>query len=331
MDKIFKRFTITEDWIPLPWSVCKVIPLMNEAGEVLAYAEEVERCTKVGLPKEFFNHGMRELDIKSPTDFAEFMSEYGLVGLRYGRCPMTQSVMDVNTIEGALETDRVYKFDRAADDRDGYRRRTGEETLAWYKALQKAAEDAGLGWTPLSQSINFGCDCRMFVTAYEAEQAFTNLLTAADVAIILLQSDVPEKIADMLKLPLNQMYDHVAYWTDYVNLLLSNLCPQMELDVLGSKNKNAFGGEEYQQIEKEGNFDQAVALQIYKFSLAKNQYKICKECGKVFVERDSKGRMSTSRSTAKFCSDKCHNRYSQREKRRRDTEKRRSGTNMVKQ
>lgn len=318
MDKLVRTFTITDDWAPLPWSVFSVVPLRDERGAVLAFAENVYKRDRVGLPKEFFSHGMREVNVNDAAQLAKFMSEYGLVGSRRSRGLMTDSVMDVKTVEDAHAVDKRYGIRRGAK-----RRWTGEEVLSWYRSLQKAAEEAEIGWLLSSQSLNNLHQGRLFVTAYEAVESFKGLLTAAEVAALLLRCDEPRKVAEELEMNLEDMFNYVAYWEGYINELLQSLCPQMELRLQRDGVNSPLPIEEYEKPEREGSFDQAVALQIYKYSLAKNRYKICKECGIVFVERETKGRKGPSRSTAKFCSDKCHNRYSQREKRQRDSEKRR--------
>lgn len=317
MDKIARSFTITDDWTPLPWSVFEVVPLMDDDGVVLAYAEKKYVRDRVGLPKEIFSHDMKEVRVSDPVEFASFMSRYGLVGQRRSRTPMTSRVMDVKTAEDAREIDEVYGFDR-----NGEGKWAAEDALRWYRSLQKAAEREGMGWLPSTQSLNNLHQLNMFVTAYEAAQAFQNLLTAAEVTGLLLQWDEPQAVADELGMRVGQMFDYVASWEGYVNELLRCLCPQMELRLRREGKDCPLPLEEYERPDREGSFDQAVALQIYKLSLAKNRYKVCKECHAVFVERETKGRKGRSRSTAKFCSDKCHNRYSQKEKRRRDREAR---------
>ena len=66
-----------------------------------------------------------------------------------------------------------------------------------------------------------------------------------------------------------------------------------------------------------GSLEEAIALQLWNFTLeARGGFTVCKECGQIFVRKQSKARGGASRSTSLFCCDRCKNRYAQREHRK---------------
>lgn len=314
-------FSMDKLWSPPPWGVYEVVPLMDERGEVIVYAEAIFQRMATGLPREFFNGGMRDVDIDDPVCFADFMSKYGLVGASRPRGLMPVDVMDVNDERDVKRVDVRYRFERGRNKRRLDGRWGLQDKLWWYKSLQRAAMEADVGWTTSDKLLNNFTQGFMFVTAYEAKTAFEELLSCADVVSALLVCDEMDQVADFLGISKASAVDYVIFHIDCLNEKLKNMFPQMDLkERLGARFRELpFGdGVLDERRRNEGTFDGAVALQIYQVALKWEQYKVCKECGRVFAETEPEGRKGPSRSTARFCSSRCYNRYKQRERRRRE-------------
>lgn len=308
-------FSNTENWGPLPWPVYEVEPLFDRHGNVMAYCERLPyRGTLGSLPTEVFNHQLRDdADPSNPLLFASFMSGFGLLGTPQRRDRRVAAIMDVETEEQARSTDRLYGFLNVLDPAARY-----EERLPWYQDMQRAAEAKGLGWRKSDDSLNDLFQTRAFVTAYDAARTRELLIEGVKVVVAFLKYEDSGDIARFLEMPEDQVFDHIADCVSYLNWLLEFASPQM-----GARPKDGAPeaylpiAEEHEIYEREGCLAAAIAHQIYRLTKGGGNYRECKECGTVFVERQTAGRKGSSRSTASFCCTRCKNRHMQRRYRER--------------
>lgn len=338
MTTIESQFYSPADWTPLPWWVFPVVPLYGSDGSVLLfceesiYREEGRTRRRAGIPTEFFNHQMRDIDPADAEAFAIFMSEYGLLGTNVRGGASSTVVMEVATESDARDADWRLQLWRESG--------TSLSGLSWYREVQEAVRAAALGWGA-SESFNPDSIDRRFVTVQDAIETHRRLSEAADVVTALLVDDKVGDVACHLGMGDKEVLDHIVACVDYVNQLLCSLSPQMDVAVLeGSKwfcDSPWFESpegkpyplplhEDHERPFREGSLAQAIALQIYEFAKKKADCKRCEQCGKVFAERQTKGRKQASRSSAVYCCDRCKNlanqhRHRKRERARADSER----------
>jgi|GEM_PF-5913203 len=319
MTNISFSATISLDWAPAPWDVGTIVPLFNSEGVVLAYAEKYDGKwrKRTGLPKKKLESPI-EIDTASPAKLSKLMSDFGLIGRPAIRDLRAQSVMSVVTEDDAIETDRKYRLDRGENPNRADGLWLPQDKLTWYQAMQAAAIDNELGWKPASESINDFTLGAMFVTTQQVKNALCDMVKIHKTVLAMQHTNDQNEISDILEIPQDEVWDHVVYCADKLNELLTGIHPGISINPPdGSDRQNYPLSEDHERNLPEGTFDQAYALAIYKQALGKAGARRCKECHKVFTERKTKGRKSSSRSTAQFCSDKCKNRYMQRERRKR--------------
>ena len=319
MTNISFSATISLDWAPTPWDVGTIVPLFDSEGMVLAYAEKFDGKwrKRTGLPKKKFENPI-EIDTALPAKLSKFMSDFGLIGRPATRDLRAQSVMSVVTEDDAVDTDRKYRFDRGENPNRADGLWMPQDILTWYQAMQAAAIDNELGWKPASESINDFTLGTMFVTVQQVKNALFDMVKIHQTVLAMQQTNNQNELADILEIPIEDVWDHVVFYSDKLNELLMGIHPGISINSPDGEDRQSYPISEYHERHlPEGTFDQAYALAIYKQAIGKTGARRCKECHKVFTERKTKGRKSSSRSTAQFCSDKCKNRYMQRERRKR--------------
>ena len=153
MTNISFSATISLDWAPIPWDVGTVVPLFNSEGVVLAYAEKYDDKwrKRTGLPKKKFENPI-EIDTTSPANLSKFMSDFGLIGRPVNRDLRAQSVMSVVTEDDAIETDRIYRFDRGENPSRADGLWMPQDKLAWYQCKLQQSIMISDGNRPLNTS-----------------------------------------------------------------------------------------------------------------------------------------------------------------------------------
>lgn len=307
-----------------PWATPEVRVLRDGAGKPLAFASVAAIAGKCkyrsDLPTEFFNHQLAELDYEDPDKLAAFMSEYGVIGSREpfpGNAAMfSQAVKSLNP----ADADSVLSFERRtgylAAGR-GFELLTGDDqrdALAHYWNLKDAFLGTGKALAEAQPGANVltRMTIRALVSYESAVRAFEDWLYC----VRHIQAMVRYKTAPELARSLGEDERSVIRCCrgarNILQRRLKNVSPR--LDILSVADDCCLRNDE---CPDSGGFEEALALQIWNFVLeAKGGYTICKECGKVFVHKQTKPRKGASRSTSVFCCDRCKNRFSQREYRK---------------
>ena len=314
MDFGFEKLIISEvpDICMPSWDVVNVRPLY--AGEkFLGYAgtyvfpDEIDENGEFNfdscfpeqifeLPREFFNHEFRNLLIhrSEPEFVSKFMSKFGFIHcLKERRC---EAEWPKNNAE--------------------------------YRAMKKLiGEDMLLNY---KQYGDFYIPCDMFIS--EANFQHTLSLISACIAFLSMLAEGTYCVDDIEyglieKLDVQTLQDNYFEYEVYnedryqiIDLLCTIINEQLRIIApeIGFVNSIepivSFGDGDHEQ---EGSLISAIFIQLYQFAVKgmKDGFKRCQECGNIFATRRTKG-ASSSRSTAKFCCEKCRDRFRKRELRR---------------
>ncbi|MDO4539253.1 MAG: hypothetical protein Q4B54_13900, partial [Coriobacteriales bacterium] len=163
-----------------------------------------------------------------------------------------------------------------------------------------------------------GIEKGRIVTPSDVEFAVDDLLSAAHLAKAFMQTDDPQKLADLANGGNLDVFD--TFWStcERLNKYLEGISPQFGFVEVhkGVPSDPTF----VISRNRAGSFEQAAALQIWEFALkgCNDSYRVCSECGEIFVTKQSastRTRKPSDKSKA-FCCDKCKNRYRQREHRK---------------
>ena len=304
------------------WRVPEVRVLTSPQGRPLAFVAitKLHNIAKerIGLPVEFFNHQLLDLDYKDPEKFAAFMSKYGFIGPTfYG------FRKDEELAKALLNLD---PYDRESVSR--FEKKFGYMPNAYLSCLANDWHDIGLHYAELksafsevkskleetqgNNTILNELKIRGLVSIERAQYMFEDWLYCVNHIQAMVRYKTPQELAEALG---ENEYGVIGNCIGAQKILQRNLEGiRPRLDILNvTENEYVTGRTDHPQ----GSFEQALALQIWNFILeSKNGFTVCKECGKAFVHKQTKSRKAQSRSTSVFCCDKCKNRYSQREHRK---------------
>ena len=308
--KIKRVFSIHEVFKPLPWYVRDVIPILRSDGEPIAYCE-VDGHSRLmrELPCEIFNHELKRINVLNVEEFASFLYEYGLVGcFEKNRELFSSSLLKLDISDRSqvlrFEADMDFLALLPKNPSDYFISRQEIETR--YSELQEGIACVAKDHKVLS-----------VVSAAEAATTVWSLLSSAKTVKAIMQSDDPETIAKLADISVDGLYDEIQEDDEYLNWLMRGISPQIGIVIDmpdGTCGKPSF--DDLILEYKRGCFEQAVALQIWEFSLHGEGYSVCSECGEVFVRKRSTNRNGSPRNTSLFCCDKCKNRYTQRKYRK---------------
>lgn len=313
-------------FVPKPWATPEVRVLRDSLGAPLAFvsiaAVNINREGRNGLPTEFFNHQLFELDYQDPDKLAGFMSEYGVLGasdplpgnallfrkaIEQLRPSDRESIVSFEESTGYMAAGYPFGllFGEGRQDAFAHYWNLRESFLDIDNKLKMAQPEANILTEKRIRAI---VSCRSAVRAYEDW-----LYCVRHIRAMVRYKTVPELANELGEDELSV----IRCCRGARNILqrrLKNVSPR--LDILDVADGTYLMNDE---CREPGCFEDALALQIWNFVLeAQGGYTICKECGKVFVHKQNKGRKGKSRTTSLFCCDKCKNRFSQREYRKSD-------------
>lgn len=312
--KIKRVGNIYDDFKPAPWNRGGVKILYSPDGEAVGFYA-VESSSITSLPNEIFNHQMKELDIEEPEQIADFMSKYGMV---------------------------YHGFTEAAEEMDEYCKRTcpyrwgtlvDEEVDALVKSLAMPKypwpdgryETIQLWIGEYKRLSTWKCDSseweqKLFLVSYEEVKACIETMTnCVSLAKAIAKTDVEQEIETMMGFAKGEFYDESLYLDTYLNSHLTNIHPKVGVLYVGEGlPQNPSYNDSYEEYESytKGSFMRALALQIRDFNIHLGEYRECKECGEIFVKRQSRKPNMRVHSDGEFCCDKCKNRFTQREYRK---------------
>ena len=312
LESIRAAFSIERIFKPWPWGVTRVIPLRNDIGELLAYVEphNWNPIIRRDLPTEIFNHELKELNLDDYLAVSDFMSTYGLIGITTDK----QSWHPDDSVSMILFSD-VHTAESYADapfDYIGYLLKLRDKDRLDHNTVHDYFIDLRNALKRLS--IEEG----RIVTPSDVEFAVNNLLSAARLAKAFMQTDDPQKLADLANGGNPDVFENFWSTCECLNKYLEGMSPQFGFVEIhkGVPSDPTF----VLSRNTAGSFEQAAALQIWEFALkgCNDSYRVCSECGEIFVTRRStatRTRKPSEKSKA-FCCDKCKNRYRQREYRK---------------
>ena len=307
---------------PRPWPVYEVRVLEDEEGTPLALVAVSRiggaRKTLDGLPEEFFSHQLTDLDYLDPHELAKFMSTYGWMG------PELKTLSEQEAFErelAALDTTDVAAIDRFEKrfryaphhylSADGGR---PDETRTHYASLQTAfavlverLREAQPGANVLTEARV----CSIISTGY-ARYLYEDWLYCARHIKAMVRYHTPQELSAALG---EDELSVISNCEGAVNILQRQLKDAHPVLALRDLTEGVTFTPATERAA--GSLEEAIALQLWNFTLeAKGGFTVCKECGQVFVRRQSKTRKGSARSTSLFCCDRCKNRYAQREHRK---------------
>jgi len=307
---------------PPSWRVPTVKVLRSATGEPLAFYALAGKDfpTKEGsIPEEFFSHEMRSIDYKDADKFAEFMSLYGL--FRWGNEPkpyatwrligLEVSNLDPSDSDSVDRFEELYGFEPCETMMMNSGDRSRQEFYSIFKpALLKLLEEidsSNRGKDPLAGTV-----VSSLVSIWQAQHAFENWLYASDYIKALLVSHSITEIAKRVGVEEDCVLRNAEGAMNIINREIECVSPRVEVF-----NKSTGENLNLADRPRHGSVQTAIALQLWKMSvLGKEGVCICKECGDVFVTKQSKTRKGAPRSNSLFCCDKCKNRYTQRQHRK---------------
>ena len=307
---------------PRPWPIYEVRVLESPEGEPLALVAVSKiaggRKTLAELPDEFFSHQLADLDYRDPHEMAKFMSVYGWVG------PTLGTLVEQRAFERELagldvdDAGAVNRFERrfayAPNHHLSAYGSTQDEVREHYVSLKVAFADLAERLRSAQPDANILTEARIcnIISIKHARRLFEDWLYCAQHLKALVRYRTPQELALALG---EDEYAVVRNCEGAINILQSHLSKAHPVLAL----RDLTDGYEYTPAAErtDGSFEEALALQLWNFTLeAKGGYTVCKECGQIFVRRQSKSRKGPARSTGQFCCDRCKNRFAQREHRK---------------
>lgn len=307
---------------PMAWCTPEVHALRNRDGAPLAF---IATCTMLGalpmrseLPTEFFSHQLLDLDRSDPDKMAAFMSEYGLVGAQ------AWTFHDGRAFErdlAALDAADAFAID-AFEERYSYAPKSYPTKFSLDKEgaqihyeelacslsnlmaeLEAARADDSVASTPMIAGI---------VSFERARYLLESWVFCAGHIKALVQFHTPRELADALGEGETEVIAACRDAVEFLQTYLQDAHPRLDLMDTTDGQRLTYGSD-----AGAGGFEQALALQLWNFALeAKEGYTVCRECGQVFVHRQTKARKGSPRNTSVFCCDRCKNRHAQREHRK---------------
>ena len=310
--RIERTFSTSETFEPRPWLLSKVRPVIDDEGKVLAYCgmESSETAgTRSDLPTEIFNHQLKDLDLSNSCAVADFMTVYGMIGWhgtsRYNMgFYLMNSRYDFSNYVSILKFEEDYNFEVGLNPVE-------KDALTYYQGLLKGLHQV------VSEEDNSLSRINCIVSNTELSQSVWKLQRCVRIAKAIMQSDDPSEIARLADVSLSELDREIQDSDAHLNFLLREVSPKIGAKKIvdGKVHSLLHNG---LTLDELGSFEQAVALQLWEFALKGGSYRICKECGEVFQQKQSKARKSTARSDSDFCCEKCRNRFTQREHRKTD-------------
>ena len=307
---------------PRPWPVCEVRVLEDAEGEPLALVGISTiggaRKTLEGLPDEFFSHQLTDLDYRNPYEMAEFMSSWGWMG------PTLKTLDEQRAFErelAALDPDDAAGIDRFEERflyaPNHYFSAGGgrlDEARAHYASLKVAFAALAERLRDAQPDANVLTEARIcsIISIKHARRLYEDWLYCARHIKAMVRYHTPQELASALDEDELAVISNCEGAVNILQRQLSEAHPVLALRDLTEGVTLTPATE-----RTAGSLEEAIALQLWNFTLeARGGFTICKECGQIFVRKQSKARAGTSRSTSLFCCDRCKNRYAQREHRK---------------
>lgn len=304
------------------WRVPEVRVLKTPQGMPLAFVAitKLHNIAKerIGLPIEFFNHQLLDLDYKNPSKFAKFMSEYGFIGPTFYAYEKSEKLSEALSELDPYNREAVFEFER----------KFGYMPKAYLSCFNLDWHDIGLHYAELKsafseiesklsaaqdgKTILNELKIRGLVSIERAQYLFEDWLYCVKHVQAMVRYKTPQELSEALEENEESVIRNCIGAQKILQRHLEGVRPR--IDILNvTENEYITGRTDHPQ----GSFEQALALQIWNFILeSKNGFTICKECGKAFVHKQTKSKKAQSRSTSVFCCDRCKNRYAQREHRK---------------
>lgn len=337
-----RRFTIAQKLNTLPWVAHAVRPLYDQDGELIAYAELFEGEDLLSLPVEMFRHVMEGVNPDDPRQLAAFMSEFGIIGSRTYRgneltsrrprereCIINR-LLELESVEDARRVEERYRLYASVTGGHDAWVRPSEAMLQWYLSLRRSLESAGYR-AKAPGDLNPG-DVRylVLVTAQEARRAFDCLFEAGCVAQVLALPEEKRGVKWAGDVEGAVLEGRIRSSDEYLNSCLKPLSPKIGFVASSDPSLviDPATPASYEMLDESiadvqgeiGGLEEAIAIQIYNFSLEASNCRICLYCEHPFVEKYSPDRKGKPRSTSDYCSDKCQK--AAKAKRSREKEKR---------
>lgn len=310
-----------------PWHTAEVRVLRDSIGRPLAFASVCaigDACReRTGLPTEFFNHQLKDLDYDDADKLAAFMTEYGMI-----------AAPDPLRVKPRLRTAPFgprdpYEYDSIAsfEASTGYRAAGCEYSLLvsdekkqevslHYAELKAAVADTEKRLEEAQPEANILTKRRIHtIVSYETVvRAYEDWLFCVRHIQALLQYKTVPELARLLGEDEMVVARNCLAARDMLQKRLSKVSPKLDILCIEDGESQTLS-----KPDEPGSFEEALALQIWNFTLeAKGGFTTCKECGNVFVHKQAKGLKGKSRTTSLFCCDRCKNRYAQRTYRKTD-------------
>lgn len=310
---------------PSTWTVPEVKVIYSSSGEALAFAAiSTLHCgekRRSGLPVEFFNHQLLELDYKDSEKFAAFMSEYGFIpslltkpagGPKMRRLVENLLELDPYNQEEVRQFEAFYGYMPKAGPSEMYV--CWDEISTHYAELKEAVAKVATKLREAQANTNVLAEVRIrgLVSIKRAQYNFEDWLYCAKYIKAMACFKTRKELAEVLDEEEFGLMRKAAGAVKIIQRHLNGIHPS--LDILDATNNQLYT---FHCDQNPGGFQQALALQLWQFTLeAKTGYTLCKECGQPFVHKQTKTKKSQSRSSSVFCCDKCKNRFAQREYRK---------------
>lgn len=269
-------------------------PEYDENGDYNFFANEPEKHFE--LPNEFFNHEFRSLLIhrNNPEFVASFMTKFGFINcLKERECEAKtpSDNAEFKAIKKLIGNKKAFDYKKYGD---------------FYIPC-----DLFISQVNLQHTISLLQSCIAFVAmlaqgTYEVD----------DIEYTLIEKFNVQELQDnyfSYEIYNENRYYIMDYMCTIINAQLASGSPK--IGFINTQEKEfSYGAFEY---EPEGSLLTAIFIQLYQFAAKglKDGFKKCPECGNIFATRRTKG-AKQSRNCAKFCCEKCRDRYRKRESRK---------------
>lgn len=250
------------------------------------------------LPNEFFNHEFRDLLIHrdEPEFVAEFMTKFGFIDvLKERKCEakIPTDNAEFKAMKKLIGQNMAYKYKKYGD---------------FYIKCDQFISQSNLQHT---------------ISLLQCCVAFVAMLAQGIYEVDGIECTLIEKF-NVQELQDNYFNDEI--YNENRHYIMAYMCTIINTQLAAATPKIGFINSIYQEFsygaleyEPEGSLLKAIFIQLYQFVAKGLQdgFKKCPECGNIFATRRTKG-AKQSRNSAKFCCEKCRDRFRKREARKID-------------
>ena len=317
LNMLWKR--IAHEGTSVRWPTPEVATLEVD-GEVVGFywPDQMFKGQRDKLPTEIFNHQLVDLDVNDAQEVARFMTEYGVIFAPWS---------------GYGE--EMGRFNKFIND---CWLPTKKRTKGQIRSMMKSFDDVCDPWHEKTRQLwkdeygrmlelEYDYEPRLFMVSYDEVKACVAFIedyvaittalrdsngTADDIAA-KLDAGAAERLGIISG---NDAVNTIALYDNCMRDMLRPFHPDIYLSC--DDGIDLSDGGFWYTLDRlhEMSLMNGLAYQLFELNARIEDTRHCKECGRLFLYRQTKGKLTQrSQSSSLFCCDKCRNRNTQRKHR----------------